>query len=82
VASSVVVTIGGGSVEATEDGIISVVPVTGAAVVEAKTQNSRGVGCPVISLKVAPKLRDTGVSVTSTESDWVGVKPVTIGVKP
>jgi hypothetical protein len=36
--SSVVVTIGGGSVEATEDGIISVVPVTGAAMVEKNTQ--------------------------------------------
>jgi hypothetical protein len=68
-ASCVVVTIGGGSVKATEDRIVSVVLVTGAAVLEAKTQNSRGVGCPISSLKVAPKLRETGVSITSKESD-------------
>ena len=59
----------GGSHEATEDGRVSVVPVTKAAEVGARTQNSRGVGCPVTSLKVAPKLLETGVSVTSTNSD-------------
>jgi hypothetical protein len=65
----VVVTIEDGSDEATEDGIISVVPVTGAAVVGARTQNSRGVGYPVSSLKVAPKLRETRVSVTNIDLD-------------
>jgi hypothetical protein len=69
VSSSVVGTIGGGSVEATEDGIVSVVRVIRAAMVGAEAQNSGGVGCPVSSLKVAPKLWETGVSVTSTESD-------------
>jgi hypothetical protein len=69
VASSVVVTIGGGSVDATEDGIVSVVPVIGATVVEANTQNLRGVGCPMSSLKVAPKLQETGVSVTNIDLD-------------
>ena len=33
------------------------------------------------SLKVAPRLLETGVSVTSTDVDRVGVKPMTIGVK-
>jgi hypothetical protein len=69
VASSVVVTIGGGSDEAIEDEIISVVPVTRAAVVGARTRDSEGVGCPMSSLKVAPKLRETGVSVTDSDSD-------------
>jgi hypothetical protein len=59
----------GGSIKATEDGIVSIVPVTRAAVVGAKARNSRGVGYPISSLKVAPKLRETGVFVTSTESD-------------
>jgi hypothetical protein len=68
-ASCVVVTIGGGSIKATKDRIISVVLVTGTTVVEAKTRNSGGVGCPISSLKVAPKLRETGVSITSKESD-------------
>ena len=43
--------------------------------------NSGGVGCPVSSLKVAPKLHETGVSITSTASNFLGVKPMTIGVK-
>ena len=43
--------------------------------------NSGGVGCPVSSLKVAPKLHETRVSITSTASDFVGVKPMTIRVK-
>jgi hypothetical protein len=65
----VVVTIGGGSVESTDDRIISVVPMTRAIVVEVRTRNSRGVGYPVSSLKVAPKLRETGVSITNTDSN-------------
>ena len=67
--SRVGLTIRGGLDEATEDGIFLVVPMTGAAMVGAGTQNSGGVGCPVSSLKVAPKLLETGVSVTSTDSD-------------
>ena len=58
-----------GSDEATEDGIISVVPVIGVVVVGARTQNSGGVGCPMSSLKVAPRFLETGVSVTSTDVD-------------
>jgi hypothetical protein len=71
------VAICGGLEEATDDRIISVVPVTGAAVasitgtteVVAKDRNSDGVGWPVSSLKVASRLRETGGSVTSTEAD-------------
>ena len=53
--------------DAIDDGIISVVPVTGATMVVTRTRNSGGVGCPISSLKVAPRLLETGVSVTSTE---------------
>ena len=62
-------TVRGGSDEATEDGIVLVVPVTEAAVVGAGTQNIGGVGCPMRSLKVAPKLLEIGMSVTSTDVD-------------
>ena len=61
------ITVGGGSDDATDDGSISVVPVTGATMVGTGTHNFDGVGCPVSSLKVAPWLLETGVSVTSTE---------------
>ena len=63
------VTIGGGSNEAIEDRIVSVVPVTKATMVGARTQNSGGVGCPMRSLIVAPTLLEIEVSVTSTDSD-------------
>ena len=53
--------------DAIDNRSISVVMVTGATVVGIGTHNSRGVGCPVSSLKVALRLLDTGVSVTSTE---------------
>ena len=33
------------------------------------------------SVKVAPKLLETGVFVTSIDSDLVGIKPITIRVK-
>ena len=56
------VTVRGSSDEATEDGIISVVPMTRVAMVGVGTQNSGGVGYPVSSLKVAPKLLETGMS--------------------
>lgn len=62
---------------------LTVVPITGATTVSACVAlNSGGVGCPVNSLKVEPKLRVTGVSDTNTEVDWVGVgvNPVRIGV--
>ena len=61
------ITIVGGSNDATDDGSILVVLVTGATVVGAGTRSSGSVGFPVSSLKVAPRLLETGVSVTSTE---------------
>ena len=61
------ITVGGGSDDATFDRSISVVPVTGATMVGTGTRNSGGVGCPVSSLKVAPRLLETRVSVISTE---------------
>ena len=61
------ITVGDGSDDATDDGSISVVPVTGATVVGTGTHNSGGVGFPVSSLNVATRLLDTRVSVTSTE---------------
>ena len=62
-------TVRGSSDEATEDRIVSVVLVTGAAVVGARTHNSVGVGCPVSSLKVAPRHLEIGESITSTDVD-------------
>ena len=56
-----------GSDDATDDGIISVVSVIGAAVVGIGTHNSSSVGYPISSLKVAPRLLETGVSVTSSK---------------
>ena len=56
-----------GSDDATDDGIISVVPVIGATMLGTWTHSSGGVGYPVSSLKVASRLLETGVSVTSTE---------------
>ena len=57
----------GGSDDATEEGSVSVVPITGAMVVGIGTYRSGGVGCPVNSLKDAPRLLDTVVSDTSSE---------------
>ena len=56
-----------GSDDATEEGSVSVVPVIGAMVVGTGTCRSGGVGCPVNSLKEAPRLLDTVVSGTSNE---------------
>ena len=61
------VTVGAGSDDATDDVRVSVVPVTGATVVGIGTRNFGGVGYPISSLKVAPRLLDTGVSATSTK---------------
>ena len=56
-----------GSNDATEEGSISVVPVTRATVEDVGTHNSGSVGCPVNSLKVAPRLLETRVSGTSID---------------
>jgi len=75
------ITVVGGSDDATYDGSVSVVPVTGATMVGAGTCSSGGVGCPINSLKVAPRLLETGVSVTSNDELLAGVKPICRGVK-
>ena len=60
-------TVAGGSDDATEEGSVSVVSVIGATVEGLGTCRYGGVGYPVSSLKVTPRLLDTGVLVTSTE---------------
>ena len=65
-----------GSDDATEEGSISIVPVTGATVEGSRSCRYGGVGIPVNSLKEAPRLLDTVVSDTSSEGVSSGVKPV------
>ena len=60
-------TVAAGSDDATEEGSVSVVSVIGATVEGPGTCRYGGVGCPVNSLKEAPKLLDTVVSGTSSE---------------
>ena len=55
-------------------------PVTGAMVVGTGTYRSGGVGCPVNSLKEAPRLLDTEVSSTSSEDVSASMKPIRNGV--
>ena len=57
----------GGSDDATEEGSVFVVPVIGATIEGPRTCRYGGVGCPVNSLKEAPRLLDTVVSGTSSE---------------
>ena len=59
---SVGITKAGSSDDATDEGSIFVVPVIGATVEGLGTCRSGGVGCPVNSLNVAPRLLKTGVS--------------------
>ena len=60
-----------GSDDATEEGSVSVVPVIGATVEGPRTCKYGGVGCPVNSLKEAPRLLDIVVSGSSSESQSV-----------
>ena len=60
-------TIAGGSDDATEEGSISVVPVIGATVEGPGTCRYGGVGYPVNSLNVAPRLLEIEVSGTSSK---------------
>ena len=60
-------TVAGGSNEATEEESVSVVLVIGATVEGPGTCRYGGVGCPINSLKVAPRLLETDVSGTSSE---------------
>ena len=59
-------TIAGGSDDATEEGV-SVVLVIGATVEELGTYRYGGVGYPINSLNVAPRLLETEVTGTSSE---------------
>ena len=61
------ITEAGGSDDATEEGSVSIVPVIGATMEGPGTCRSGGVGCPVNSLNVAPRLLETRVSVTSID---------------
>ena len=56
-----------GSDDATEERSVSVVPVIGATVEGPGTCRYGGVGCPVNSLNVAPRLLETEVSGTSSK---------------
>ena len=56
-----------GSDDATKEGSISIVPVIGAAIEGTETCKYGRVGCPVNSLKVAPRLLETEVSSTNSE---------------
>ena len=60
-------TVVGSSNDATEEGSVSVVLVIGTTVEGPRTCRYGGVGCPVNSLKEAPRLLDTIVSSTSSE---------------
>ena len=59
--------IAGGSNDATEEGNVSIVPVIGATIEGPGTCKYGRVGCPVNSLKVAPRLLETEVSSTTSE---------------
>ena len=56
-----------GSDDATEEGSVSIVPVIGTTIEGPGTCKYGGVGCPINSLKVAPRLLETKVSGTSSE---------------
>ena len=64
---SIGMTIAGGSDDATGEGSVSIVPVIGATVEGPGTCRYGGVGCPINSLKEAPRLLETIVSGTSSE---------------
>ena len=65
-----------GSDDATEEGSVSVVPVTGTTIEGPRICRYGGVGIPVNSLNEAPRLLDMVVSGTSSEDVPAGVKPV------
>ena len=60
-------TVVGGSNDATKEGSVSIVLVIGGTMEGPRTCRYGGVGCPVNSLKVAPRLLETKVSGTSSE---------------
>ena len=69
-------TVSAGSDDATDEGSVFEVPVIGETIEGPATCRYGGVGCPVNSLKEAPRLLDTVVSSTSSEEVSAGVKPV------
>ena len=73
-------TIAAGSDDATEERSVSIVLVIGATVEGPRTCKYGRVGCPINSLKQAPRLLDTVVSSTSSDDISVGVKPIRNGV--
>ena len=56
-----------GSDDATKEGSVSVVLVIGATIEGPRTYKYGGVGCPINSLKVAPRLLEIEISSTSSE---------------
>ena len=56
-----------GSDDATEEGSVFVVSVIGAMIEGPRTCKYGGVGCPINSLKDAPRLLETEVSSTSSD---------------
>ena len=69
-----------GSEDATEEGSLCVVTVTGAAIEGPGAYKCGGVGCPINSLKEAPRLLETKVSGSSSDDVYASVKPVCNGV--
>ena len=60
-------TVAAGSDDATEEGSVSVVLIIGATIEGPRTCKYGGVGCPINSLKVAPRLLEIEISSTSSE---------------
>ena len=69
-----------GSDDAIEERSVSIVSIIGATIEGPRTCRYDGVGYPVNSLNVAPRLLETEVSGTSSEDVSAGVKPVRNGV--
>ena len=65
-----------GSDDATEEGSVSIVAMIGVAIEGPGTCRYGGVGCPINSLKVAPRLLETKVSSTSSDDVYADVKTV------
>ena len=73
-------TVAAGSDDATEEGSVSVVSVIGATIEGPGTCKYGGVGYPVNSLKVAPRLLETEVSGSNSDDVCASVKPIWSGV--
>ena len=65
-----------GSEDATKEGSLCVVTAMGAIVEGPRAYKCGGVGCPVNSLKEAPRLLETEVSGTSSDDVCADVKHV------